>query len=131
MWKTRAMPGWWIDYGESIPDVVARESEEELWIIAVFDKIIFIQDYLWERKESKTHFTEFFCTVKNNNDFSNAIEMTKEASHWHELSDIWWFDISEFPQEFLPTALIDVLKQYITNKDKFQTQYISDITKRQ
>ena len=129
MWEVWAIPGGWIDFAESIPQAIARESLEELNIEAVYDKILFIQDYVWERKWMDTHFVEFFCVIKNNTDFSNAIEATKEASHGHELKDIWRYGIDEFPQEFLPSKLIDVLKEYLWDRDSFQTQYISDISK--
>ena len=69
-----ALPGWGIDIWESIETALNRESIEELNTPAQMDQIIFIQDYLDERREWKIHALEYFCTVKNTKDFENVVQ---------------------------------------------------------
>ncbi len=120
-----ALPGGWIDIWESIETALNRESIEELNVAAQMDKIIFIQDYLDERKEWKIHSLEYFCTLKNNSDFENVVNTWKDSSHAFELEDLSWFDVNNFPDKFMPVAFPKVIKEYIENKNNFPTKYIS------
>jgi len=43
------LPWWWINWWENFQEAFERESMEELWIKAILDEIIFIQDFLWSR----------------------------------------------------------------------------------
>jgi ADP-ribose pyrophosphatase YjhB (NUDIX family) len=120
-----ALPGWGLDIWESIETALRRESIEELNIPAQMDKIIFIQDYLDERKEWKIHSLEYFCTLKNNSDFENVVHTWKDSSHAFELNDLAWFDVESFPEKFMPIMFPKVMKEYIKNKNNFSTKYIS------
>ena len=57
----------------------------------------------------QTHLLEFFYTAKNIWDFKN-IDVSK-ASHWFEISDIKWIDINNPEIEFLPKALLPLLRE--------------------
>ncbi len=120
-----ALPGGGIDIWESIETALNRESIEELNIPAQMDKIIFIQDYLDERKEWKIHAMEYFCTLKNNQDFENVVHTWKDSSHAFELENLAWFDVENFPEKFMPVAFHRVIKEYIKNKHNFSTNYVS------
>ncbi len=127
MWKQWAIPGGWLDYGEKISDCLNRESLEELWVEAVFDKIIFLQDYIWKVKWKERHCLEYFCTVKNNSDFLDVETQYKKASHAFELQKVQFTKLENFPEKFMPKALPEVLKRYITNKENFSCEYVSGL----
>lgn len=120
-----ALPGWGIDIWESIETALNRESIEELNTPAQMDQIIFIQDYLDERREWKIHALEYFCTVKNTQDFENVLQNSQGASHSFEYVEIAWFDVNNFPEKFMPIAFPEVIKNYIENKNNFPTKYIT------
>jgi len=122
--KHWAIPGWWIDFWENIFDAIFRESEEELGIWAQADKLIFLQDYTGERKWKRTHFMEYFWTIKNNKDFINVKKTYLEATHAFEIRDVEFFKIEDFPANFMPKAFMEVCKSYIKNKENFWVKYI-------
>jgi len=125
MWNVWAIPWWWIEFGETILKALERESVEELWIKAIADKLIFIQDYVADRKWISTHFFEYFWTVKNNQDFYDVLDTYKNSSHAFELVDIKWCKLEDLPKDFKPTAFPKILKAYLENKDCFSCEYVS------
>jgi ADP-ribose pyrophosphatase YjhB (NUDIX family) len=129
MWKVWWLPGWWIEWWETIKWALERESIEELWIKAKFDNIIFIQDYLsWFKKWNEgKHFTEFFCSIKNNNDFKDVTSTYLKSSHAFEIQDLEWFDVSNIPEEMMPKSFMPTLKTYLNNKNSWKSflNYIS------
>ena len=122
MWNVWWLPWGWIDIWESIPDALNRESIEELWIKAQFEKIIFIQDFLVQ-----FHALEYFCTVKNNSDYFDVVNTYHTSSHAHELKDLNWFDLDNIPEDMMPLTFLPVLKKYIKNPEKFSCEYISGL----
>lgn len=120
-----AIPWWWIDHGEKVNDCLMRESFEELWVKAKFDKVLFIQDYLWDVKWEQKHCLEYFCSIKNNADFLNVETEYKKASHSFELKEVKFCKLEDFPSNFMPKALPEILNKYILNKDNFSCEYIS------
>lgn len=130
MWKVWWLPWWWIDWWETFQEAFERESKEELWIKAVLDEVIFIQDFLWSKSwRDNIHFLEYFCTVKNNDDFKEVINTYKNSSHAFELQDLDWFDLDDLPDTIMPKTFIPVLKDFISNINSFRTKYISWIIK--
>ena len=121
------LPGGWLDWWESIQTALNRESVEELWISAVFDKVLFIQDFLVKFHDKKTlnHALEYFCTIKNNSDFFEVVDTYHHSSHAHELNDVNWFWLDELPEEMRPLNFIPVLKKYLENPDTIQGIYNS------
>jgi hypothetical protein len=91
------------------------------------EKIIFIQDFIPHHKEKPKHCLEYFCSIKNNNDFENIEKTYKKASHSYELLDVKWFKIDDFPENFKPKALKKVLKKYLKNKENFSCEYITGL----
>ena len=124
-----AIPWWWIDFGESIFEAISREAFEELWVKAKAEKIVFIQDFLWKWKWEDTQMMEYFCSIKNNKDFENIIETYKSASHSFELIEVKWCSLDDFPEDFLPSCLVEVLARYFKNKEEFSCEYVSGIEK--
>jgi len=118
-----AIPWWWIDYWENLDDNIKRESEEELWIKAQKDKIIFSQDFISSKKNK--HCFEFFCTIKNNDDFKDVENSYKKASHSYELKKIKWVKLEDFPENFKPKIFKKVLKKYLNDRENFFCEYIS------
>ncbi len=122
-----AIPGGGIDFWEDLISTIARESKEELWIEAQMDKIIFMQDFISCKNEKLKHHFEVFCTIKNNKDFENVIKTYKNSSHSYELRDAKWFSIDNFPENFLPIKLKEVLKNFLKDKNNFCVKYHSAI----
>ncbi len=120
-----AIPWGGVDFWESLADALCRESLEEMNVRAELDEIIFIQDFLWDTPDMKSHALEYFCSIKNNGDFKNVLEDCKQASHFFEYEEISWFDINNFPEEFMPLAFPKIVHEYVKNNQNFKTKYIS------
>ena len=127
MWDIWWLPWGGIDWWECIETALKRESMEELAIAAEFDKVLFIQDFTVELLDLETHnhSLEYFCTVKNNEDFFNVVDIYETASHAYELRDLAWFWIDEIPHTMKPQSFIQVLTSYLENPDSVQWVYHS------
>ncbi len=127
MWKIWWLPGWWIKWWEQLYEAFKRESIEELWIKATLDNIIFTQDFIWSKIwKDNIHFLEYFCTVKNNEEFALVLDTYRNSSHSYELQDLQWFSLEEIPETMMPQAFIPVLSSYLRDKLS-KTKYISGI----
>lgn len=127
MWYGWGLPGGWLDWWESIQEALNRESVEELWIEAHFEKVLFIQDFMVEfhDKQTHNHALEYFCTINNNSDFFNVVETYHNSTHAHELSDLNWFWVGEIPESMRPLNFIPVLEKYLENPNNIQWVYES------
>ena len=119
------IPWWGIDYWENISDCLNRESIEELWVKAIFGKVLFLQDYLWDVKWEDKHCLEYFCSVENNSDFEWVETTYTNATHSDELKDVKFCSLDELPQKFMPKWLDEVLKKYVINKENFSCEYLA------
>lgn len=126
-----SLPGGWIDWWETIDEALEREAMEELNIRWTMWHVIFMQDFLVEFNDQKTHnhFLEYICTVKNEADFKDVLEVYKDASHAFELWNLDWFSLDEIPETMKPKAVIPVLKEYLATEGHFTPKYIPQISK--
>lgn len=127
MWRYWAIPWGGIDYWENVPDCLTRESVEELGVKAEFEQILFIQDYLGDVKWEQMHCLEYFCSVKNNSDYKWVEESYKMAEYAHELQEVQFCKLEDFPDNFMPKALPWVLKKYIDERKSFSPEYVSTL----
>ena len=127
MWYWWWLPWGGIDWWECVGTALRRESIEELWIAAEFEKVLFMQDFLVEfhDKQTHNHWLEYFCTIKNNEDFFDVVDTYHNSSHAHELSDLNWFLIDEIPETMRPMNFIPVLEEYLKNPKNTQWIYNS------
>ncbi len=125
MWDVWWLPGWQVEWWENIIDTLKRESVEELWIEAIFDEVAFTQDYI--DIDQNIHCLEYFCLIKNDNDFKQVVNTYHNSSHAHELYDLQWFDMNSIPITMMPQNFLPTLNEIINNRIDFKFRYISQI----
>ncbi len=84
-----ALPGGHLDFGEDPMECIAREMVEELGIVPVIGRLLYV--YSFVNSEGKQS-VEFHFEIKNGADFLAHAE--KEKSHAFEIVDVVWADQS-------------------------------------
>lgn len=100
-----ALPGGHVEFGEDIKESFEREIIEEFGIKPEIGKLLFIHNFIEERKGEQN--IEFFFEVKNSKDFLDISKLG--GTHKHELVEICWFDKNN-DKKILPLPIYDCLK---------------------
>lgn len=109
-----ATPGGGLDLGESLVDGIKREMIEETGIMPKIGRLLFTQQFIWEKRTGdQEEQLEFFFLVENAEDYVN-IEL-ENTSHGHiELSSVEFVTPSKL--NLLPAFLQTIdLEDYILN----------------
>jgi len=122
-----AIPGGGLDFWENLLDWLKREFMEELGVDIKIGKMIFLQDFLFEKNWKKAHSLEYFFLIENYKDFEKIKETYQKSSHSFELKDVKFFSLENFPENFKPQNLKKVLQKYFENKQNFNCEYVSGI----
>lgn len=82
------LPGGTVDEGETIPEALVREFEEETGILPKIGKLLYVHQFKTEKKEH----LEFFFEIKNPTDYL-SVDLTKTTHGVEEIEAIEFVDI--------------------------------------
>ena len=109
-----AIPGGGLDVGESLESGLAREFEEELGIVPVVGRLLFVRQFIYtHRNGTRSEKMELFFHVTNVADFKGKVDLSA-TSHGHELSRAAFIDAST--SDLLPDFLQEIyLRKHTDN----------------
>lgn len=104
-----ALPGGHLEEGESLPDAMRREIIEELGVMPVLGKILYVYQLFFQNGEESL---EFFYEVTNGHDFLD-VDRSKTSHGNHELAEHAFVDVAQpIDLKILP----EFLRDYSTDK---------------
>lgn len=119
-----ATPGGGLDFGESLIDGLKREMVEETGVIPKVGRLLFTQQFVWEKRTGTLEEQlEFFFLVENAEDYTN-IDL-ENTSHGHlELSSVEFVVPSKL--RLMPTFLqtIDIEDHILNTKPVKHFEYL-------
>lgn len=111
-----ATPGGGLDIGESVNDGIVREFEEELGVIPVVGRLLFMQQFISRPQDGRQiDSLELFYHIENTSDFQHDINLTT-TSHGCELARVAFIDpaVSNLLPNFLQE--LDIRKHIDTRQ---------------
>ncbi len=98
-----SLPGGHLEYAENIHDAMKREIIEELGIEPQIGRLLYVNNFIEEVKQS----IEFFFEITNPESFLDTENLS--GTHRFELSEICWVDKNDNPN-ILPKSIQEDLK---------------------
>ncbi len=94
-----ALPGGHLEWNEDIKECLAREVVEELGVVPVIGRLLYINNFMeGKRKQS----VEFFFEILNSSEYKNIDHLKR--THAHEIFQMTWVEpkdmINILPKKF-------------------------------
>lgn len=97
-----ALPGGHLEFGESPHQALQREIVEELGVLPMIGRLLYVNTFTATVQGTLTQPVEFFFEVTNASDF---VERRTDTSHAHELEAVEWVG---------PDDVVKILPEQIT-----------------
>lgn len=101
-WSFLCLPWWTLEPGETREETLIREFQEELWIVPIIWKLLYINEFTGDNKTT----VDFWYEIVNIEDFQNINLANVPLTEVTEC----WFYLLERDLNYKPEDLWDILK---------------------